>query len=69
MNIYKKFKIINTAFVNSGEIEFDSHGTIINKNLYESELCPEFKLDYTILFQSYFNENDNDSIYKSSYNI
>ena len=68
MNIYKKFKIINTAFVNSGEIEFDSHGTIINKNLYESELCPEFKLDYTILFQSYFNENDNDSIYKSSYN-
>ena len=29
MNIYKKFKIINTAFVNSGEIEFDSHGTII----------------------------------------
>ena len=68
MNIYKKFKIINTAFVNSGEIEFDSHGTIINKNLYESELCPEFKLDYTILFQSYFNENDSDSIYKSSYN-
>ena len=68
MNIYKKFKIINTAFVNSGEIEFDSHGTIINKNLYESELCTEFKLDYTILFQSYFNENDNDSIYKSSYN-
>ena len=68
MNIYKKFKIINTAFVNSGEIEFDSHGTIINKNLYESELCPEFSLDYTILFQSYLNENDSDSIYKSSYN-
>ena len=68
MNIYKKFKIINTAFVNSGEIEFDSHGAIINKNLYESELCTEFKLDYTILFQSYFNENDSDSIYKSSYN-
>ena len=68
MNIYKKFKIINTAFVNSGEIEFDSHGTIINKNLYESELCPEFSLDYTILFQSYLNENDIDSIYKSSYN-
>ena len=68
MNIYKKFKIINTAFVNSGEIEFDSHGTIINKNLYESELCPEFKLDYTMLFQSYFNENDSESIYKSSYN-
>ena len=68
MNIYKKFKIINTAFVNSGEIEFDSHRTIINKNLYESELCPEFSLDYTILFQSYLNENDSDSIYKSSYN-
>ena len=68
MNIYKKFKIINTAFVNSGEIEFDSHGTIINKNLYGSELCPEFSLDYTILFQSYLNENDSDSIYKSSYN-
>ena len=68
MNIYKKFKIINTAFVNSGEIEFDSHGTIINKNLYKSELCPEFSLDYTILFQSYLNENDSDSIYKSSYN-
>ena len=68
MNIYKKFKIINTAFVNSGEIKIDSDGSIINKNLYESELCQEFNLDYTILFQSYFNDNDTDSIYKSTYN-
>ena len=68
MNIYKKFKIINTAFINSGEIKIDSEGNIIDKNLYESELCPDFSLDYTILFQSYFNENDTDSIFKSSYN-
>ena len=68
MNIYKKFKIINTSFINSGEIQTDSEGKIINNNLYESELCEEFSLDYTILFQSYFNENNSDYIYKSSYN-
>ena len=68
MDIYKKFKIINTSFINSGEVETDSQGNIINKNLYESELCTEFELDYTILFQSYLTENDTDSIYRSSYN-
>ena len=70
MDIYKKFKIINTSFSNSGEIKIDPQGNVINKNSYESELCPEFNLDYTILFQSYFNDNNtgSDSIYKSSYN-
>ena len=68
MDIYKKFKIINTSFINSGEINTDTEGNIINKNLYESELCSEFSLDYTILFQSYLNENESESIYRSSYN-
>ena len=68
MDIYKKFKIVNSAFINSGEIETNSQGNIINKNLYNSELCTEYELDYTILFQSYLTENDKDSIYRSSYN-
>ena len=67
LDIYKKLKIINTAFVNSGEIKVDSERNIINKNSFKSELCPEFNLDYTILFQSYLSEINSDSIYKSSY--
>ena len=68
MDIYKKFKIVNTSFINSGDVEINSEGNIINKNLYESELCNQFELDYTILFQSYQTENDTDSIFRSSYN-
>ena len=65
LNIYKKFKILNTSFMNSGEIKIDSEGNISNKNLFKAELCSEFGLDYELLFQTYV--PDTSSNFKNSY--
>jgi hypothetical protein len=72
LNIYKKFKVLNTKFMNQGEIKFDSEGNIINKNsdITQAELCSEFGLDHEILFQTYIPEIDsiNKNMFKSTYN-
>ena len=70
LNLYKKFKILNTNFMNSGEIKIDSEGNIINNNIVEAELCPEFGLDYDILFQTYVPDTYSNlkNAYKSTFN-
>ena len=72
LNIYKKFKILNTKFMNQGEIKFDSEGIIIDKysDITQAELCSEFGLDHEILFQTYIPEIDsiNKNMFKSTYN-
>ena len=70
MNIYKKFKILNTSFMNSGEIKMDNEGNLIVNNLSKAELCSEFSLDYDILFQTYIPDpyNNSPNSYKSTYN-
>lgn len=72
LNIYKKFKILNSKFMNQGEIKLDSEGNIINKNsvITHAQLCPEFGLDHEILFQTYIPEINplNKNMLKSTYN-
>ena len=53
LNLYKNFKVLNTGFMNPGEVKIDFEGNAINKNVSKPELCPEFGLDYDILFQAY----------------
>ena len=70
LNLYKKFKILNTGFMNPGEIKIDSEGTIITNNKSKPELCSEFGLDYEILFQTYIPDalSKSKNAYKSTYN-
>ena len=53
LNLYKQFKVLNTGFMNPGEVKVDIEGNVINKNVSKPELCSEFGLDYDILFQAY----------------
>ena len=64
MNLYKKFKILNTSFMNPGEIKNDDIN-LQNKNVSKPELCSEFGLDYDILFQTYIPDQNN--TFKSTY--
>ena len=66
MDLYKKFKILNTSFMNPGEIKTDSERKLQNQNVSKPELCTEFGLDYDILFQTYIPDQDN--TYKSTFN-
>ena len=70
LNIYKKFKVLNTSYMNPGEIKLDNEGNLINKNFFNCELCSEFGLDYDILFQNYMPDDINDfnGSFKSIYN-
>ena len=70
LDIYKKFKILNTSFMNQGEIKLDSERNIIYKNSNKAELCSEFPLDHEILFQTYIPDinSENRNIYKSTFN-
>ena len=66
LDLYKKFKVLNTSFMNPGEIKTDSEGNLLNNNLSKPELCTEFSLDYEILFQTYIPDTNN--TFKSTYN-
>ena len=69
LNLYKKFKILNTSFMNSGEIKINSEGGLIGQNFSNAELCSEFSLDFEILFQTYIPDlNNSKNLYKSTYN-
>ena len=68
LNLYKKFIILNTGFMNPGELKIDSEGSVIAKNAKKAELCPEFALDYDILFQTYVPDIIINNSYKSTYN-